>query len=247
MEQHRRGRGILLIFCLIPLCSVILFATSEVVLWRKDRIIFAADSLGEFVTTKEHRQVFDCKIHIINNYAFAAAGMMLYPDTGFDANQIIGEAIKRAHSVSEAAALADQTMGPELSEVVKHMRKHYPSEYERAKIGFIEFAIVGMLSSTQTGVAVKRLPVSGKGPALSEYSEGDGQIRARPLGPASSPFLYIRQHPAWYMEGSLEFMARKFIGLAAQQAPQYVGGPTSILQIDANGMHWLDPGECEKR
>jgi hypothetical protein len=240
---------VLWICVLVQFFSTPLNATSVVILWTKDKIYIAVDSLLAFKGTKKNAILYGCKLHRVKELAFASSGIYGYPDTKFLASSTISEAILRAHSIQEAATLAQQTLTPQLQEAMRHMKTHYPRQYAKAKYELYQFVIAGMLSSGKTGVAIGTFPiVSGNGPSENTYFDDlkDNDIGSRFLGAASSPYRYTKQHPTWYTEGSLDTMARKFVGLAIKELPNKINGKVSIVEISGKGWKWLDKGECQE-
>lgn len=243
------------------ICLLLLFlpktcsATSVAIVKNANRIIIAADSKGDLEIAGRSGKYQHCKIHVVMNTAFAIAGLVKNTE-GYDSVEIVRQVLSTNQSLNLSAELvAKELRAPLLHALRSAHRNMNPERYVAIVAGEpLEVGMVRMENAVPTSAIVTFTATSDKNgtptavQAIFDYcpskdcNANDTNYRVIGFKNAFSRYAKSTVHNINLIED-----ARSIIELEIKAAPDMVGPPISILEIDANGLHWRDLGGCRSQ
>lgn len=249
----KRSSTVLRVLERILLLSPFLFskvsATSVAIVKSPDRIIMAADSKGEWEIAGQSGTYQHCKIHIVGNFAFANAGLVRNTE-GFDSVEMVRQILSSQSDFKASAEyIAETIKGPLLIALRSAKRTLPPGRYDHfVTVEALTVGIVGMQNGVPSSAIV----------TFTKKDDKDGNpVEVNPIFdycpstdcPANLPNYRVYGYKEAFNREARSVVsgmdlladARRIIELEINDAPDAVGEPIIILEIDASGLHWEQP------
>lgn len=224
--------------------------TAIAVFWTPKEIIVAADSKVHSSDGKPGKYDVCCKIRQENTIFFTFSGLGEHEHTGFDAEQLIRQALRVKGSFKDKLAEFERT-------VVEPLTASYQAEYELNRKFFDEYLDDSMgLEVIFFGVEQDKLficrrgfEVVRKGETISMRSCQNNQMPAPgldwvkfegwliPEGELQDEF--VEQNPVDLVKSDPAAAARRFIELIAMAKPEHVAPPIDIIRVTKDRAKWL--------
>jgi len=229
--------------------------TSIVLIRTPNQLVLATDSLRAFHPAESGEDgVFDvCKIHVVKNFAYSAAGMTLTIkgplDTFNTTSKILaqkGTLDAKAHRI--AAALEKPLLqalvwsNKNIDRPKVHTRDVLPMSASLSIViagvesGVLEFATIELETQNDS----KGIPIKTNAVVDSCTKAGckiDG-FQWRMFGFKKAATAIVDADKDFFTP-DLVSDARRLIEIEIKNAPNDVGPPISIMSIDVMGLHWL--------
>jgi hypothetical protein len=223
--------------------------TTGVAIRTPDRAVLAIDSrvtlsAGDWAG----RGADTCKLKPLGRFFVAVAGLYDHRETNFDAWRLAEEAAAGARSVSEAAALAERRIQPELQTALGNIQaadlagfaRHYSRAHLAICIAGLEPggpAMAGRVFVADANAAIRMVRWDGPpgSTGLFVFGEHAAIDAAYGGGKALAELAAAR--------GPVE-AARTLVQLEIAREPESVGPPVSILAITRDGAEWVQRGMC---
>jgi hypothetical protein len=235
----------------VLLQAEICLATTGVVLYVKDFAVVATDGRVNEVGGVISGHTTECKLDVVNSKVAIVAGLAKEQDVGFDARQILRDAMQQSNSVDEAANYAQRQIQRKLPAAAQAFKQHNPDRPQDWSDLGLQFVVVGV---DETGaVRVARSFISAdpsKLPQADDATGTDDHVGIAVIGESNAINRDLdRLHNAngWVGKDNpndLEKMARRFIALEIVEQPHRVGPPLAVVLLDRNGVHGVEDGAC---
>ena len=233
-------------------------ATTIVALRSDRRVVIAADgmlTISKNGSVVEHRET--CKIHRTGDILFAHTGIDWYQPLrpAFTAGvelslpHALESALSGTGTVREKLVMAERTTRWTLERILSSMRREVPAEFNR-RVGTVVLGI--LFGAIDHGVPVLktydyRLDLDGVGgiriSSTAAICPGDcpkvnGMIVVglgyRDLINDFLPVTRFSEIPTISWTDRLA----ELVQLEIRAAPEFVGPPVAVLELDTNGIHW---------
>jgi hypothetical protein len=215
--------------------------------------VIAADGRVNQIGPKIALHSEECKIEVVNGMAGMVAGLSEEQDVGFDAGRILHDAMEQSNSVSEAADAAERQIKQALPAALRDFQKGNPNQFQKRANGSLQILLLGMGSEGAVQVSRRSISYDESRPAQRDDATGsDDRVGIAPIGDTAAidrDLDRLHNTDGWSGKGDptdLEKMARRFIALEIVDRPLSVGPPVSIVVVEANGVHWVEPGACHQ-
>jgi hypothetical protein len=244
--------GIILLFyffCVQPVFG----QTSIIAIRLNDQVVAGADSKRlltfgsgpEFPVSEPN-----CKIGIGDGFFFAIAGLSHDIGIGFRPDMIISKAPKISGTIEQKVEMMEEMIKKPLTESLDRYRRRYPLNYQvEFKRGSALQIIFFGLEKGSTFVTARDFFATRSALVPTEINV----IRYKCPGDCtngeaifilgeSDAIAKFAQQPTFWAHDPIRAV-RKLIELEITDAPNIVGPPIDILQIDGNGARWIQKKE----
>jgi hypothetical protein len=229
------------------------YATTAVALYSKGFAVVAVDGrvnkIGPMIAGHES----ECKLYVADGKVAVAAGLAEEQDVGFDIRKILHIALTQSTPVPNAADLVEQQVRRQLPAALQAFEQHSPAAFQDRAHGSLQLLLVGTDSGGNVEVARRSTPYDPTRRVQSEDTTGAAdRVGVALIGETGAIDLDLeRLHNTNGWEGmdnpaELEKLARRFIALEVVDKPLKVGPPLSMVLVDGDGIHWVEPGACKE-
>lgn len=238
----------LLLICVLFLLTQPLFATSIVVLITSNYIIIGADSKRMIIDAEKNYTVIEtvCKIRVVNNYCYAAAGLVASEATGFSSDKLIRQQLAKSSSINKAIRSIQRDIAKALQKELQFQQKHQPKQFLKTMESghhLLEVVVVKMVNNQPQAYVIGFEIGNKQTLEISSYSKNCGApcITGGPqlllLGEYSGMEKYLEvprdsDDPALFIN--------QLIISQATITPRSVGAPVSMVKLNASGVEWLN-------
>lgn len=254
-SQWGRFAAILAGACLAGLaaCTQMGYATTAVALYKKDFAVIAVDGRVNKVGPLISGHKSECKPYVADGKVAVLAGLTEEPDAGFDIRAIFHNVLNQQTPPAQAADLVEQRLKQELPGALAAFQKKDPAAYQARAKGSSQLLLVGMDTNGEVQVSRRSLSYQPGRPPQSDDSTGaPDRVGVAMIGDTTAidiDLVRLQKTNGWEGMGNpadLEKLARRFIALEIVAQPMQVGPPISMVLVDANGIHWVEPGACKE-
>jgi hypothetical protein len=228
-------------------------ATTAVALYVKDFAVVAADGRVNKIGPMISGHQSGCKLYVAGSKVAVVAGLAEEPDSGFDVRKILHQVMNQAATPSEAADAVEQQIQQTLPAALQVFQKNNPTAYRRRASGSSQLLMVGMSNAGDLQVSRRSIPYAqARAPQRDDATGVADHVGVALIGETAAVDAdLIRLHNTNGWEGmnnvdDLEKLARRFIALEVLAEPDKVGAPLSLVLVDKNGIHWIEPGACKE-
>ncbi|HEY6291614.1 MAG TPA: hypothetical protein VI455_08645 [Terriglobia bacterium] len=229
------------------------YATTAVALYTKDFAVVASDGRGNKVGPVISGHQSECKLYLADEKVAVVAGLAEEPDSGFDVRRILHAVMKQATPAPRAADLVEQQIQQALPAALREFEKQNPGAFQERAAGSSQLLMVGVGSDGEIQIARRSTPYNQARRAQREDATGAAdRVGVALIGDTAAIDRDLeRLHNSNGWEGmanptDLEKLARRFIALEVVDKPMQVGPPISMVLVDGNGVHWVEPGACKE-
>lgn len=229
------------------------FATSAVALYAKDFAVVAVDGRVNKIGPLISGHKTECKLYVAGGKVAILAGLTEEPDAGFDSRAIFHSILNQQASPAQAADLVEQRLREALPAALAAFQKKNPAAYQARAQGSSQLLVVGMETNGGVQVSRRSLPYQQGRPGQRDDSTGaQDHVGVALIGDSTAidaDLVRLQNTNGWEGMGNpadLEKLARRFIALEVVAEPMRVGPPISMVLVDADGIHWVDPGACKE-
>jgi len=229
------------------------YATTAVALYMKDFAVVAVDGRINKVGPLISGHKSGCKLYVADGKAAVLAGLTEEPDAGFDIRAIFHNVLNQSVPPAQAADLVQQRIQQALPAALQVFQKKDPAAFEARAHGESQLLLAGMDPSGTVQVSRRSVPYQQGHPAERDDSAGTpDHVGVALIGETTAidiDLLRLQKTNGWEGMGTvdnLEKLARRFIALEIVAKPMQVGPPVSMVLVDKNGIHWVDPGACNQ-
>lgn len=226
-------------------------ATTAVALYKKDFAVVAVDGRVNKVGPLVSGHKAGCKLYVADGKVAVLAGLTEEPDAGFDIRAIFHNVLNQQSEPAQAANLVEQRLEQTLPAALAAFQKKDLAAYQARASGSSQLLLVGMGSAGEVQVSRRSLPYRQGRPVQRDDSTGTSDhVGVALIGDTTAidiDLLRLQKTNGWEGMGNpadLEKLARRFIALEVVAQPIQVGPPISMVLVDADGIHWVDPGAC---
>lgn len=183
-----------------------------------------------------------CKIHVANNFVWAAVGLVGETEGPFDLQKIVPKALKTGTPFLRAIKNLQAQLGTSFPEFLKRARTMgiAPNAVK------VEIAVAG---GEQGILRVSRISISQANPVpVREDCPGPAcpEIGVFELGfHGAIDRILDTRHAIWREMGIHEAM-RYLIASQSAATPNSVSGPVAIVELRQSGLRWIDAGTCKQ-
>jgi hypothetical protein len=229
------------------------YATTAVALYGKDFAVLAADGRVNMVgpIISGHRS--ECKLYVADGKVAIVAGLADEPNAGFDVRRILHRVMNRSMSVPQAADLVEQQIEQALPAALQTFEKENPGAFQQRAAGSSQLMMVGMNSNGGVQVSRRSTSYDRARPTQRDDTAGAADhVGVALIGETAAidrDLVRLQNSNGWEGMGNpadLEKLARRFIALEVVDRPMKVGAPISMVVVDSNGIHWVEPGACKE-
>lgn len=229
------------------------YATTAVALYVKDFAVVAVDGRVNKVGPLISGHKAGCKLYVADGKVAVLAGLTEEPDAGFDIRAIFHDVLNQQTTPAQAANLVEQRLKQALPPALEAFQKKDPAAYQVRARGSSQLLLVGIDPNSEVQVSRRSLPYQADRPPQSDDSTGaPDHVGVAMIGDTTAidvDLARMQKTDAWQGMGNpadLEKLARRFIALEVVAQPMQVGPPISMVLVDANGIHWVEPGACKQ-
>jgi hypothetical protein len=230
--------------CLLALLAISSGATSIVVVVTPQAVWIGADGKGivggtQFVET--------CKIHAAKDVVFAFTGFASSEYSKFSAYDIARGVVEEGGTLPEIVERFKQRILSPLTNATRVVYNTNRPGYDRDFRGkpLLEAVFVAGTPRARALYVRYTLEETPDGP-LAELAQvidmSDGNFLA--IGRNEAIQKYRREHPADISQNDPLRLLRLFLNEEITHEPEAVGPPTSIVNIGAGGVRWVERGAC---
>jgi hypothetical protein len=231
--------------------SKLMTATAIVAAIFPDAIYIAADSrLTRTANSSSAASSAEgCKIVQTPAAAFAVAALASDSSTGFDFRAIASKALASSSGpLSVRIGAVEQALTPKLKQAADAVKADFPDVYETFRMGHLGQAVFAGWEAGHPVLIEDDWNITDDGRIKQERFPATDEMNLIILGSGGDAILrYVSDNPDWWMSpapAALEQLIRAAIRDAETTHSADVGGPVSVLMIDAQGQRWVSPGEC---
>lgn len=228
------------------------YATTGVALYGKDFAVVAVDGRINKVGPLISGHKSGCKLYVAGGKVAVVAGLDEEPDAGFDVRRILHTVLNQPGPIPQIADGVEQQIRQGLPAALQELKKKNPTAFEARAAGSSQLLLVGLDNGTVT-VARRSTPYDQGRPAQHDDSTGaSDHVGVALIGDTTAIDLdLVRLHNTNGWEGmgnpaDLEKLARRFIALEVVAKPASVGPPITVVLLDDDGFHWVEPGACQQ-
>lgn len=233
-------------------------ATTVVTIWTPSAVTIGADSTSNIFDAlgadTKVRKV--CKIHVSDKGVWSSAGLAKsgLETANFRLDEIVEATLLKDGSVNDRVSSFQVSLGQKLISVAQLAKLLYPAFYaERVKdkpILQVVFAFIDDRKPTyyRWDFAVEddasgMISVDVKwaycpGPHCSQ------KLAASVLGRSEIIKQRAIQNPRIWESANPTAVVRSLIEAEIEDAPNDVGAPIAIIEVDSTGIRWIEKGEC---
>ena len=229
------------------------YATTAVALYVKDFAVVAVDGRVNKIGPLISGHKTECKLYVADGKVAVLAGLTEEPDAGFDIRAIFHDVLNQQEPPARTADLVEQRVKQVLPAALGAFEKKNHAAYEARARGESQLLVVGMHGNAGVQVSRRSLPYQPGRPPQSDDSTGaPDHVGVALIGDTAAidaDLERLQNNNGWEGMGNpadLEKLARRFIALEVLAEPMRVGPPISMVLIDANGIHWVEPGACKE-
>jgi hypothetical protein len=228
-------------------------ATTAVALYVKDFAVVAADGRVNKVGPMISGHQSGCKLYVADGKVAVVAGLAEEPNAGFDVRKILHQVMNQSTPPAEAADAVEQQIQQELPAALETFQKNNPRAFQQRATGSSQLLMVGMDPSGDLQVSRRSTPYGhARAPEHDDatgVADHVGVALIGETGAIDADLIRLHNTNGWQGMGNvddLEKLARRFIALEVVAEPMKVGPPISIILLDNNGVHWVEPGACKE-
>ena len=229
------------------------YATTAVALYMKDFAVVAVDGRINKVGPLISGHKSGCKLYVADGKVAVLAGLTEEPDAGFDVRAIFHNVLNQPVPPAQAADVVQQRVQQALPAALQVFQKKDPAAFEARAHGESQLLLVGTDTNGQVQVSRRSIPYQQGHPAEQDDSTGTpDHVGIALIGDTTAidlDLIRLQKTNGWEGMGNppdLEKLARRFIALEIVAQPMQVGPPLSMVLVDENGIHWVDPGACNE-
>jgi hypothetical protein len=229
------------------------YATTAVALYMKDFAVVAVDGRINKVGPLISGHQSGCKLYVADGKVAVLAGLTEEPDAGFDIRAIFHNVLNQQVPPAQAADLVQQRIEQALPAALQVFQKKDPAAFAARAQGEEQLLLVGTDASGEVQVSRRSVPYQQAHPAERDDSAGTpDHVGIALIGETTAidlDLLRLKKTNGWEGMGNpadLEKLARRFIALEIVARPMQVGPPISMVLVDKDGIHWVDPGACHQ-
>jgi hypothetical protein len=229
------------------------YATTAVALYVKDFAVVAVDGRVNKIGPLISGHKAECKLYVADGKVAVLAGLTEEPDADFDIRAIFHNVLNQQATPAQAADLVEQRLKQALPAALEAFQKKDPAAYQVRAKGSSQLLLVGMNPNSEVQVSRRSLPYQQDRPVQRDDSTGaPDHVGVAMIGDTTAidiDLVRMQKTDAWQGMGNpadLEKLARRFIALEVVARPMQVGPPISMVLVDANGIHWVEPGACKQ-
>jgi len=218
-------------------------ATTVVAFWADSWIVLAIDSL----TTGANIKITACKIDEVKDVIFVMDNL-ISNSVNFDARSIAKETMLGSGSIEQRYDIFAKRIGAELPKVVERLSQNNPEQYKiwlRRK-DYILGVVFGAVENEHPKIIIVRFFLNPNGQVTPERFDttiSPNEIRFyRAASAMSISRDWISQQ---VREHGPVIAAQTVIETGIALDPDISGPPVSVVRVDAEGIHWLQPGLCK--
>jgi hypothetical protein len=222
-------------------------ATSIVILSNSKEIWVAADS-------KATPGPAACKIFKIGSMYWAMSGLTSNTVTKYDVGKIVKQSYGSGRTVGEMLRVFEKNAETPLQKTMildhQYSKSFNMVRYHPLEIAFWRFEggkpVIASVYYT-TVVIHNKVSLIREAENITDCTIVDCSRRtdATMLGVRGGMVNYLQSHKDWATSGDLGKMAYFLVQLAIKEAPNTVGYPINVLNIQPDGSHkWDAPNEC---
>jgi hypothetical protein len=221
------------------LCPAPLFATTLVVLTTATDAYLGADSRAQ------GRSELVCKIVDSGGVAVGMSGHLGNTATQFNASESVAHALHRSSDLRSAIENVTAELQAPLETSMEWERVHaladYQAKYEGEKVLELVF-VTAVNGAPRIAVVYWRAQ---DGHLVREGPTFHGAMYSLVVGSNTAVKAYQDSHPEW-VNLPPAAIVEKFLQVEAEQEPDVVGPPFSIVQMNKSGTHWVSSGACNE-
>ena len=229
------------------------YASTAVALYMKDFAVVAVDGRINKVGPLISGHKSGCKLYVADGKVAVLAGLTEEPDAGFDVRAIFHNVLNQQVPPAQAADLVQQRVEQALPAALQVFQKKDPAAFEARAHGESQLLLAGMDTSGEIQVSRRSIPYDqGHPPERDDSTGAPDHVGIALIGETTAidiDLLRLQKTNGWEGMGTvdnLEKLARRFIALEIVAKPMQVGPPVSLVLVDKNGIHWVDPGACNQ-
>src|SRR5689334_17989936 len=226
--RHMRATSVVAAVCLLASAGS-LEATSLVAVHAGDRLIIASDSRRLWGSGKVDTM---CKVRQAGGCFFSIAGAAR-------TNDLASQACDGGGDVDAVLDRFTKLAEPEFLDTYNHTKRYKPELLYATEV--LDVVLIGRRGG-QTTMVGQRMTPRGDGTvevSRQEYSfsrvMGRPEMVKRAISETPDPDNWAR----WP-----EYVARRIVELEIGSGRADVGPPISVLEVNASGPKWIDPGLC---
>jgi hypothetical protein len=228
-------------------------ATTGVALYVKGFAVVAVDGRVNKIGPMISGHASECKLYVADGKVAIVAGLADEPDAGFDVRKILHHVMSQSTPTPQAADLVEQQIQQALPAALQEFQKQNPGAFQQRASGSSQLLMVGMNPDGTVETARRSTPYDQGHPAQREDSTGaPDRVGVALIGETAAidqDLERLHNTNGWEGMGNpsdLEKLARRFIALEVLAKPKSVGPPISMVVVDQNGVHWVEPGACKE-
>lgn len=234
------------------LCTgVAIGQTSIVAIRTHDTVVIGADSK---INRADHSETWNsCKIKSANNVFWGYARILAVPSRSFDVSSIAARAMSGTGTTSERVSNFEEALVPQLTQIMADLKKGDPVWFQAnaenqsvVEIVFVAFEahvsymLLRYFKARSYGLGVQIETVRKDCPGAECKDAGYAAI-----GHHIAVDAELARNPAIWRKMGLVKAVQYLVQSEMNSYPDVVGPPIAILELTAQGPHWIQKGKCQ--